>query len=595
MIGEEEIKLVDKWRGRIKLALSYREADGRKTAWKNMKKYYRNMFDPSIVSVNLIFSHGRQLIPFLYFMNPVVECSALQRGFERKAKILEALNNILIQKMRVKEQLKLIIQDTYLYDYGIRKVGYDAEFGYDPTGSIIKELMGELGVEMDEELAKEYNTFILAETPFFLRVPPTRFVVDPDTEGPGLETSRWIVEDFYRPLEDILEDDRYEIKEKDKLQASHQVQTFGNSVVLSPVKYKQPGAGQTGIQSRSDVDRLHIYEVWDKVERRVMVLAEGYPGFLREQKDEWNLLNFFPYDRLCFNPVSDEHYSVSDAMYIEKQQVELNDIRTQEMSHRRKENLKILTTKNLLSPEAKSKIEKGIVAPIIETNAASGQLQQNIMALTPNMSRDIFQAADDIRADMREILAFGQNQLGQEMGRRKTAREATIIKENVELRSDERRDIVADFLTRTIYDISKLACKFLDVDDIVRLIGEEGREWDNKDFSEDMYAIKILSNSTLPMTKDLYRQQLQQLVQMFGQDPLINQVELRRLFLDSFEEFDTSRILLQQPDYTQSLDFRPGKMKVEGKEQQPAGMPPTTNTGPGEGNPTGGNPGGQQV
>jgi len=582
MIGPEETALVDKWRSRIKLGLAYREADGRKLAWENMKKYYRNQFDPALISVNLIFSLGRQLIPFLYFMNPVVECSALRRGFEHQAKILGAADNFLIQRMRVKEQLKLIIQDTYLYDYGIRKVGYDAEFGYDPTGSIIKELMGELGVEMSEELAKEYNTFILAETPFFLRVPPARFVVDPDTEGPGLETSRWVVEDFYRPLEDVLEDKRYNIEEKDKLQASHQIQTFGTSVIMSPVKYKQPGAGGTGVQSKSDLDRIHIFEVWDKVERRVMVLAEGYSGFLREQKDEWNLLNFFPYDRLCFNPVSDEHYSVSDAMYIEKQQVELNDIRTQEMFHRRKENLKILTTKNLLSTEAKAKIEKGTIGPVVETNATPGQLQSSIFPLVPNMSRDIFQAAVDIRADMREILAFGQNQLGQEMGRRKTASEALIIKENVDLRSDERRDIVADFLTRTMYDINKLLSIFCDVEEMVKLIGPEGAEWQQ---DSEEYAIKILSNSTLPMTKDLYRQQLQQLVQMFGGDPLINQMELRRLFLDSFEEFDTSRILLQQPDYNQALDFRPGQVKVEGSKIQPPQNPQQAIAG-------GGGPGG---
>ena len=583
MIGPAEVALVGKWRGRIELSTAYRETDGRKLAWENMKKYYRNMFDPTIVSVPLLFSHGRQLIPSLYFVNPVVEVTALRRGWERRAKILEAVDSMVMEKIRLKEQLKLIIQDTFLYDYGVRKVGYDAEFGYDPTGSIMKELMKELGVDLPDEKAVEFNTYILSEFPFFVRVPPMRFLVDPDTEGPGLETSRYVVEEFYRPVEDVLEDDRYEINEKDKLVPSHQIQTFGNRVVVSPVTYKQPGAGQTGTNAKSDLDRLKLYEVWDKVEKRVMVLADGYPGFLREQKDEWNLANFFPYDKLCFNPVSDEHYSVSDAMYIERQQVELNDIRTQEMYHRRKENLKLLTSKGFLSQEAKGKIEKGTIGPIVETNAPMGQVGANIYALVPNMSRDIFMAANDVREDIREILAFGRNQLGVEMGRRKTATEAMVIKESVELRSDERRDIVADFVTRSIHDINRLIFKFWDTNDVIRLTGPEGAEWQswNGQFLEGEYALRILSNSTLPSTKQQYQQKVGALSQKYLGHPLINQYELIRLELDSYEEFDTSRLLTQQPNYNQPLDFRPGQRKEE-ESQVPSEAQPQITTSPGQ-------------
>lgn len=583
MIGPAEIELVDKWRGRIKLSTTYREADGRKLAWENMKKYYRNMFDPATVSVPLLFSHGRQLIPSLYFVNPVVEVTALQRGWLRRAKTLEAVDSMLMEKMRVKEQLKLIIQDAFLYDYGVRKVGYDAEFGYDATGSIMKELMKELGVDLPDEKAVEFNTYITSEFPFFIRVPPTRFLVDPDTEGPGLETARYVVEEFYRPVEDVLEDDRYEIKELDKLVPSHQIQSFGGKIVISPVTYQQPGAGETGTNAKSDLNRLKLYEVWDKVEKRVMVLADGYPGFLREQKDEWNLKNFFPYDKLCFNPVSDEHYSVSDAMYIERQQVELNDIRTQEMYHRRKENLKLLVSKGFLSLEAKGKIEKGTVGPIVETNAPMGQVGANVFPLVPNMSRDIFKASDDIREDMREILAFGRNQMGVEMGRKKTATEAMVIQQNVELRSDERRDIVADFVTRSVHDINRLVFKFWDTNDVIRLIGPEGEEWQtwNGQFLEGEYALRILSNSTLPSTKQQYQQKVGALAQKYIGHPLINQYELLRLDLDSYEEFDTSRLLLTKPNYNQPLDFRPGQRKGDESGVPPEAQPQIT-TAPGQ-------------
>jgi hypothetical protein len=70
--------------------------------------------------------------------------------------------------------------------------------------------------------------------------------------------------------------------------------------------------------------------------------------------------------------------------------------------------------------------------------------------------------------------------------------------------------------------------------------------------------------------------------------PLINQTELIRLDLDSYEEFDTSRILLQQPKYNQPLDFRPGQRQVEDSHinipEQPLATPMAGQMQPGGGN-----------
>jgi hypothetical protein len=563
-VGNAERELVEKWSTRLKLAADFRDADGRKVAWANMKKYYRNQFDPESVSVNLIFSHGRQMVPNLYFNNPTVECTATRRGWEIKAKILEAVDNTLIVSLHIKDQLKLIIQDGYLYDYGIRKVGYDSEFGFDPEGTLVKNIMGELGVEMGENEAKEFNTFILNESPFFLRVPPTRFLVDPDIEGPGLETAKWVAEIFYRPIEDVLNDVRYDIKDKDALVPSHKMSTEGNQIVVSPVTYKNPGGG---LRKYSDVDQIKLYEIWDKRDRKVYIKAEGYPGLLREQSDEWNLRNFFPYDKLSFNPVSDEHFSTSDAMYVEKQQLELNDIRTQEMYHRRKENVKWLAKRGVLSEVEKGKFNSGKPHAFVEIDGAPGT---DITSVTGNMTRDIFTAAQDVRNDFREILAFGQNQLAQQMTGRKTASEAMLIDQYVQLRMDERRDIIADYLERTIQDINHLLFKFWDTESVVKIIGQEGEQWQTwtGDLLEGEYAIRVVANSTLPLSKEMYRQKVGELVQVYRNDPYINQVELRRLHLDAYEEFDTSKLLLQQPNQMQVMtpDIRPGKKKWADEE-----------------------------
>ena len=560
-VGKAEREEVEKWRTRINIARKFRDGKGRKTSWSNMKKYYLNQFDDKIVSVNLIFSYGRQLIPFLYFKNPVVECTALWRGWEKHAKVLEAVDNMLLDKMRIKEQLKLIIQDAYLYDYGIRKVGYDSEFGYDAGGSMWQKLMKELGVEVTDEEAKEYNTYIIKEFPFFLRVPPIRFYVDPDVDGPGLETARWCVEEFYRPLDDVIEDDRYERVPKD-LRSSHVVEGTDSGVVISPNKTQNiEPTGKT-----RDFERVRLYEIWDKKHRRKFVMADNHDGYLMDTDDVWDLKNFFPYDRLSFNSVSDEHYSTSDAMYIERQQVELNDVRTQESKHRKKENLKFIMRRGAMRQEEITKWENGEVGILAQVDTPPGTPVNNeLTSMTPNMSRDIYNVGDILRKDMQEVLAFGQNQLAQELGRRKTATEANVINQYAQLRSDERRDIVGDFIERGITDVNRLVFKFWDNDDVIKIVGPEGAEWVEWTGEQlaGEYAIRVVPNSTLPMTKELYKGKTNELVMKYRNDPYINQKELRRIDLDAYEEFDTNSLLMPDPNQPQVMtqDFRPGEGK----------------------------------
>ena len=561
-VGKREIKDVERWQTRIKLCEAFRNAENRKNAWKNMKQMYRNYFKEDVISVPIIYSHGRQMIPFLYFKNPTVECTPLQRGFGHKAKVLEAVDNMLLKEMRVKEQLKLIIQDAFLYDYGIRKVGYDSEFGYDEEGTVWKELFQELGVELPEEELLEYNTIITKEFPFFLRVPPRRFLVDPDIEGPTLDTAKYVIEEFFRPLDDVIADDRYDVPSS--IKASHKLNKDADgTLVVSPKLYENEAVDpKPTYRGKSDTDRLRLWEVWDKENNEVMVIADGHNGFLRRTEDVWGLDNFFPYDRLCFNPISDEHYSTSDAMYIEKQQLEYNDTKTQQVIHRRKENTKWVAKKNALPPEEKKKFEEGKPGLLIEIN---GNPSSDIIAVTSQMSQDIYQVGNEIRNDIQDILALGKNQTSQEMGKRKTAHEAQIIDQYAQLRSDERRDIVGDFLERSIKDVNKLVFKFWDTPAIIELIGDEGKEWDTwtgEDLQGD-YAVQIVPNSTLPHTKEEYKKKIQELYQMLSGNPLINLKEMTRVLLDSYDEFDTGKLLLTQPGEAPSMaDFRPGQAKL---------------------------------
>src|SRR4030042_4321969 len=193
------------------------------------------------------------------------------------------------------------------------------------------------------------------------------------------------------------------------------------------------------------------------------------------------------------------------------------------------------------------------------------------------MSRDIFQARPDSRNDMTETLAMSRNQMSQDLGKRKTASEAMIINQYTELRSDERRDIIADFLERSVQDIDRLVFKYWDTPDIIELIGEEGKEWATwaGEDLEGKYGIQIIPNSVMPHTKEMYRQKVEHLYSILMGNPFVNMKEMTRILLDSHEEFDTNKILLQQPgipgDGTSMADFRPGQPKLQ-DDSKPEGQ-----------------------
>jgi hypothetical protein len=263
-------------------------------------------------------------------------------------------------------------------------------------------------------------------------------------------------------------------------------------------------------------------------------------------------------------------------MYVEKQQVELNETVTQEMYHRRKENTKFFAKSGVMSPEAKAAFEKGKPLILVEVDTP-GAIQEAVHVISPSMSQDIVMSRQTIRNDFQEILSMGKNQLSQEMGRRKTAKEAEIIDQYANLRSDERRDIVADFIERSISDVNELVFKFWDVPDVIEVIGPDGSAWEEwtGESLAGKYSVDIVPNSTIPQTRDLYRQKVERLYQSVQGNPVVNLREMTALLFDAYDEFDTSRLLLHAPGEAPSMaDFRPGKPhRQEQKQGQPTGTP----------------------
>ena len=117
----------------------------------------------------------------------------------------------------------------------------------------------------------------------------------------------------------------------------------------------------------SQAEYVELWEIYDKRERRIKVIATGYDKYLRNVEDDL-YGGQVPYESLIFNDDGDYFWGISDCKIIEPQQLELNEIRTQYQEHRKLSLIKMLVDKGSISPEDFHKLESGEISRIIPVN-----------------------------------------------------------------------------------------------------------------------------------------------------------------------------------------------------------------------------------
>ena len=69
------------------------------------------------------------IVPRIYFRNPSISLVASKPGLENMlfAQVLERIDNKLIKRMKIKNQIKLMVQDAFMFGTCVGKLGYRSE------------------------------------------------------------------------------------------------------------------------------------------------------------------------------------------------------------------------------------------------------------------------------------------------------------------------------------------------------------------------------------------------------------------------------------------------------------------------------------
>lgn len=503
----------DWWLEQIKAGENYRRVAAYQDNWKRWRHYYRGMWRPDIMPVNLFFALLRSTVPRVYFRNPTVSITPGKPGllFMAFAQILERTDNKLIRQMRLKNHMKRTIQDAFLFGTGAIKVGFGGQFtpspSFDPT-------FDNFGRDKKGNLTEFLNT-TAPNMPWVSRLPPGNLVTPPGLMS--FDETPWLATEIIRPLDDVRRDPR--------LTGTDGIKSF----------IVEDGMTTHGIRRRRKMVRL--YEVRDWRTNKVFVIAPDKEGnkILFEGFDEFQIVGM-PILPLIFNEDDEWAWGLPDSQIIEPYQLEANEIRTQIMKHRRISIAKILARRGSVREDEMAKLVSEDVLPVIQTEGDPRTSVQTMQA--GNIPQDLLIASRELSQDMREAVGFSRNQLGEFNSRSgdTTATEANIVQAATEIRINERRDAVADLLIQTMEHVNTVIFNHWTQDDVVDVVGPGGVpvwvQFQGKLLKEGHYHVKIDPDSSLPETRDLREQKAVQLYTLLKENPLIDPIKLTQYLLN---------------------------------------------------------------
>ena len=470
--------------------------------------------------------------------------------------------------------MKSVVQDAFLLGTGIPKLGFGGF--YSPT--IMDDFSGppldDKGLEV-ESFNKE------SMVPWVAKVAPKNFV------GPAglvdFRNGRWVAECISRPLSDVQRDPRFDnTKELKTYDLDTEKIASGN--IVRPLKM------------------VKLWEIRDKYTGEVFVLAPDHGGnnkilfkgpdaFLRQ----YGGFNYFP---LVFIVDDEAFWGLPDSKILEPYQMEVNEIKTQIMRHRRACLVKILIKEKGMTEDEADKLVSEDVAAVAFVRG-QGDIGNIVQSVNTTIPRELFVSADTLMQDVRETVGFSRNQVGEFNSRSgdTTATEANIVRMASEIRVDERRDSTADVVVEIVEMMHGILFDNWGPEQIVDVIGPGGVQvWirvRGDMIKKGRFLVKIDPDSSIPETRQLRENRAIQLYQFLSTNPLIDPIKLTQYLLHEMRgpQFDDMMKMLpgvggfdrpvEMSDFTNMISrsvAQAQQQQLPAPQRQPAPQPQ-----PGEG------------
>jgi len=546
-----ELKPVE-WQNEIDDGLDYRRKFGIESTWAEIEAMYYNVH-PSMANdgPNILMSIGDSLLSTLNVPRPRYIVKPERREAVSKVRLVESVDNVLLRELDIADAVDTATLHAFLFGTGFTKMGYDSEYGFDPSLDLGGFL--QLGLTLTQydkkgERRLETDSGVAPGMPWVKAVAPHDIVVPWGTIS--IESCPWVAHRFVRHIDDLKADRKY--SNTQRLSPTLSMEDFVESykstirvarsgVAHSPTGRPYTRRGMTSETSR-DVAYVELYEIHDRRTGRIYAIAPGHPGFLRNDINALQIENRLPFAEIVFTPRSRSLWSTSDAYYLRHLQIELSDLAVQRTKIRRLSVLKFLYDRDVINDEQLAKLTSPDVGAAASIEAGQ-DLNKAVIKMETHPDQTLILEEEHLRRNSREQVGFSRNQLGEFTGGRRTATEAKIVDTASALRMSRRGKAIGRLYEKIIETVNGIIFNHWTTPRWIQVVGEsEAEEWEQitGPALKSRYSYEVIFTDDQELRQR--RMEALQLYTYLVQDPSIDPVALRQYISDQYNDPEFARL-----------------------------------------------------
>lgn len=553
------------WREQITAATANISTLASQRNWdQNLQSYLgqgnRQKWGKNTTLVRKDFSLTEIKKALIFYQLPDVAATAKKPELEGAAPLVGAVVNDYLSPERTNAMAMI---DEVLMDIlcpagiGVSKLGYEAFVDPNLRDVAVPNPMNPNEPALDPMTGQPVmQPNIVRETYFWNRIPPKMFLFPPSFIGSDFDQAPWV--GFKYTLSKAMAESLYELA-PDQLSSASSID-LQKDLLASDV---------TRADAQQSVsEKVSFQEIWyraadvdpmvgdPEIIRQLVILdgSEAAPLIHRDSpyqtiQDGKMLAGMrgYPVHVFSLRYVSDQAIPPSDCSVSRDQVDELSRGRTQMIDQRDRAVPITLIDLTRLPKESQNKILRGEVQELIPVEGMDGASPPAVALQRGQWPRENFSFNDIIGRDIAEAWSLGSNQQGVDTDTRRTATELSLMQGGTDTRMGKEQ---ARFLRQFAIGCQKLLALiqlFATDKDWARVADPNGvmvlQQWDKTAIAGE-YTITLAPDSSQRVDAVAEKKRAVDIFQMFANDPLTNQQELRKMTWRKLG-YDANRLVLQ--------------------------------------------------
>lgn len=511
-----------------------------KQKWDDFYDLYRGVLDSTTKSmwqanifVPYAFSTIETIVPRLVAGRPQIDVMPREEGDTDYARVQNYLVDYQWDQCDMDKLLPDIVRQMLIYGTSVVKVYWDKNVETVEEEIEIDTDFPELGSQKVEVEKTTKNQPVVEMVDLY------DFFWDP--KGFDIDSCGWVAHRTYRSYDYLIKMQKQGLYKNVNLLEKDKTRPFkGETDKIT----RTTALGTTDPQSVSgDSDKeanIELIEYWEDnrvvtIANRTVVIRDDKNPFAHGKK---------PFVRFVDQSVPKEFCGIGELEPIETLQKELNDMRNQRM-----DNASLILNRMWLVQNGANVDEDELVSDVggvIHTDKIEG-----VQALyPPEIPNSSYREETLIKADIQQTTGITDYTKGvaSDALANETATGISMMQEA----GNARIKLKMMNIEMGIREIGELFIslnkQFIDEETVIRILGEGSPQWLLVKPSEikDNFDLIVESAPRLLENDAIAKRQALELFQMFANDPLIDQLELRRYILEAFNAKNIDKLLGQQ-------------------------------------------------